>query len=164
MEQQEVPGGDPSQAIDLVITSLLRAHISVTNAERQALWQYYSVMLLANAILLGFFVQLQTPTRLQIYFASGFGWVLCMAWLAVTVSGWRRFLWRLEVSRTFLWARFNAIDEDANPLNIDIHWPGPRGGWIFAMAVIVIGLFMLAYTFVLAHHLYYMFIFFEGPR
>jgi hypothetical protein len=164
VEQREVPGGDSSQAIDLVLTTLLHAHISVTNAERQALWQYYSGMLLANAILLGFFAQLQTPTRLQVYFASGFGWALCLAWLVVIVSGWRRFLWRLEMSRTFLWARFNAIDEDANPLNIDFHWPGPRGGWMFAMAVAIIGLFMLAYTFLLAHHLYYMFIFFEGPR
>jgi hypothetical protein len=32
------------------------------------------------------------------------------------------------------------------------------------MAVFVIVLFMLAYAFVLAHHLYYTMIFFEGPR
>jgi hypothetical protein len=93
MEQQEASRRDPSQAVDLVITSLLNAHVAVINADRQALWQRYSAMLLANSVLLGFFTQIQTPTRLQVYFASGFGVVLCMAWLVLTVHGFRLFLW-----------------------------------------------------------------------
>ena len=165
MEQQKVSGGEPSQPIDLVITSLLNAHIAVTNAERQALWQHYLAMLLANAILLGFFTQIQTPTRLQVYFTSGFGGVLCMAWLVATVSGFRQFLRRLEVSRNFLWAKFDAVDDYANPLNIGVEWDQrAKGGWMFRMALVVIGLFTLAYIFLLGHHLYYVFIFFEGPR
>jgi hypothetical protein len=165
MEQQEASRREPSQAVDLVITSLVNAHVSIINTERQALWQRYSAMLLANAVLLGFFTQLQPPTRLQVYFASGFGLVLCLAWLVLTVHGFRLFLMRLDLSSRFAWSELSALDEYANPITIGIDWVGgPRGGWMFRKALIVIGLFMLAYTFLLAHHFYYIFIFFEGPR
>jgi uncharacterized membrane protein YczE len=154
MERQEFSPAGQSQSVDLVSTSLLAAHIALITAERQALWQRYTALLLANAILLGFFTQLQAPTKLQVYFASGFGVVLCLAWLVSTISGMR--LARL---------RSNPSALDADPLFIDIRQAElSRGEWFFRMAIVIIGLFMLGYGFLLAHYLYYMFFFIEGRR
>jgi hypothetical protein len=159
---------------NLTIASLLNAHIVTISSERQALWLRYTAMLLANALLYGFFIQLQAPTTLQIGFAAGFGWVLCMAWLVLTVSGFRSFMLQLDAASAFAEPRLEAIHEFANPINsyrtsdpilIGIQWREPRReSWQLRAMVFVIFLFMLAYAFWLAHHLYYMFIFVEGPR
>lgn len=163
MERQEFSPAGQSQSVDLVSTSLLAAHIALITAERQALWQRYTALLLANAILLGFFTQLQAPTKLQVYFASGFGVVLCLAWLVSTISGMRLSLFRLNMSSRVAWVDPSALD--AHPLFIDIRQAElSRGEWFFRMAIVIIGLFMLGYVFLLAHYLYYMFFFIEGRR
>ena len=163
MERQEFSPAGRSQSVNLVSTSLLAAHIALITAERQALWQRYTALLLANAILLGFFTQLQAPTKLQVYFASGFGVVLCLAWLVSTISGRRLSLLRLDASSHFAWEKLGVLD--ANPLLIDLQRAqGAQGDWVFRMALVIIGLFMLGYMFVLAHYLYYMFFFLEGRR
>jgi hypothetical protein len=79
MEQPGVPRADQLRSVDLMNTSLVNAHIALITAERQVLWQRYTALLLANTILLGFFTQFQAPTKLQVYFASGFGVALCLA-------------------------------------------------------------------------------------
>jgi hypothetical protein len=165
MERQEFSSEDQSRSVDLVITSLVNAHISLINAERQALWQRYTALLLANAILLGFFTHLQATTRFQVYFASGFGVALCLAWLVSTISEMRLFLIRLDVSSRFARSELSAFKRYANPLTIDIQRvQGSQGRGFFRMAIVIIGLFMLGYMFLLAHYLYYMFFFVEGPR
>jgi hypothetical protein len=158
----------------MTIASLLNAHIVAISSERQALWLRYTAMLLANALLYGLLMQAQAPTTFQVGFAAGFGWALCMAWLVLTISGFRLFILQLEAASAFAKQQLEAIDEHANPVNLDeysnplvvgIQWRGPRRAlWQFRMMVFVIVLFMLAYAFCLAHHLYYMFIFVEGPR
>jgi hypothetical protein len=163
MEQQDFPPADHSRSVDLVSTSLLAAHIALITAERQALWQRYTALLLANAILLGFFTQLQAPTKIQVYFVSGFGVALCLAWLISTISGMRLSVFRLDAAGRFAWSELSALEEDANPLLIDIQLaPWSQGDWGFRMAIAIIGLFMLGYLFVLVHYLYYMFFFVEG--
>jgi hypothetical protein len=166
---------DAHQAyFNTTIASLLNAHIVTISSERQALWLRYTAMLLANALLYGFFMQLQAPTTLQVGFAAGFGWALCIAWLALTVSGFRSFMVQLDAASAFASTQLEAIHEFANPLSsyrysnpllFGIQWRGPRRtpGQLRTM-IFVIVLFMLAYAFWLAHHLYYMFIFVEGPR
>ena len=48
---------------------------------------------------------------------------------------------------------------------ISVQWREPRSTrWQFRAMVFVIVLFMLAYAFWLTHHIYYIFVFFEGPR
>jgi hypothetical protein len=160
--------------LNMTIASLLNAHIVTISSERQALWLSYMAMLLANALLYGFFMQLKAPTTLEVGFAAGFGWALCMAWLALTVSGFRSFIVQLDAASAFAEPQLEAIDEFANPVNSyrygnpllsGIQWHGPRRapGQLRTM-VFVIVLFMLAHAFWLAHHLYYMFMFVEGPR
>jgi hypothetical protein len=165
MEEQRLVTRNHSPSDDAVIMNLLDAHISMINSERQALWQSYASMLVANAIILGIFSREQGPTPLQLYFASAFGLALSTAWLILTVNGFATFFMRLEASRHFSWTQLTALGEYANPFSIDGHWAQmPRGRWMFRMAVFIIILFMLAYIFLLAHYLYYTLVFFEGPR
>ena len=169
MEEQRLPMRDHmrdhSPFADSVLMSLLDAHISIINSERQAIWQCYAAMLVANAIILGIFSREQAPTTLQVYFASGFGLSLCMAWLVLTVKGFAMFFMRLDASSHLSWTQLAALGEYANPFRIDAHWAQmPRARWIFRMAVFIIVLFMLAYTFLIVHYLYYTLVFFEGPR
>ena len=165
-EQQTYP--------NMTIASLLDAHIATINSERQAVWLRYMAMLLTNALLYGSFTQLQAPTTLQTVFAAGFGLALCMAWLVLTINSFRLFTLQLNAASRFARLQLATISEHANPVNIEqsldptllsFQWRVPRRNrWQFRTMVFVIVLFMLAYTFWLAHHLYYIFIFLEGPR
>jgi hypothetical protein len=157
----------------LTIASLLNAHIATINSERQALWLRFTAMLLANALLYGFSLQLQAPTTLQAAFVAGFGWALCMAWLVLTISGFRLFSLQIDAASRFAQEQLEGIDEYANPVNllytnsmiIGIQWRVPRRPlWQFRAMVFVIVLFMLAYASWLTHHIYYIFVFVEGPR
>jgi hypothetical protein len=159
---------------NMTIASLLNAHIVTISSERQTLWLCYTAMVLANALMYGFLMQLQAPTTLQVGFTAGFGWALCMAWLALTIHGFRSFILQLDAASAFAKPQLEAIHQFANPVNsysysdpilIGIQWRRPRRGpWQLRTMVFVIVLFMLAYAFWLVHHLYYMFIFVEGPR
>jgi hypothetical protein len=164
MEEPRFSMRDQLRSADVMLIRLLEAHILILNSERQALWQTYGAMLLANAIILGVFPRQQGPTPLHVYFASGFGLALCLAWLVLTINGFARFFMRLDASSHFSWSQLADLGEYANPFDIDNHWASRlRGRRMFRMAVFVIVLFMLAYVFLLAHHLYYTLVFFEGP-
>jgi hypothetical protein len=70
MEEERAPERDQQAYTNmtiarLTIASLLNAHIATINSERQALWLCFTAMLLANALLYGFSLQLQAPTTLQ---------------------------------------------------------------------------------------------------
>jgi hypothetical protein len=165
MGEQRFSMKQQSPSVDVVLMSLFYAHVSIINSERQAIWQGYAAMLVANAIILGIFAREQALTMLQMSSVSGFGLALCMAWLVLTISGFTTFFMRLDASRRFSWSQLAALDEYANPFNLDAHWAQlPRRRWILGTAVFVIVLFMLAYALLLAHHVYYTMIFFEGPR
>jgi hypothetical protein len=174
MEEKRSLDRDQQAYSDVTIARLLNVHIAALNSERQVLWLGYTAMLLANALLYGFFIQLEAPTTLQAAFAAGFGWALCMAWLVLTISGFRLFSLQVDAASRFAKPQLEGIDEYANPVNllwetdpmlIGIQWRVPRKPrWQFRAMVFIIALFMLAYGFGLAHHLYYIFVFVEGPR
>jgi hypothetical protein len=164
MEEPRLSMRDQSVSADVVIIRLLEAHISILNSERQALWLTYAAMLLANALTLGMFPRQQGPLTLHVYFASGFGLALCTAWLVLTISGFAMFFMRLDASSHFSWSQLADLGDYANPFEIDGDWAHRlRARWMFRMAIFVIVLFMLAYAFLLAQHLYYTIVFFEGP-
>jgi hypothetical protein len=158
----------------LTTASLLNAHIATINSERQCLWLRFTAMLLANALLYGFFLQLQAPTTLQAVFAAGFGWALCMTWLILTIGSYHLLISQLEAAGAFAKFQLAAISKYANPVNIELdaepiligfEWRrSRRNQWQFLTMVFVIVLFMLAYAFWLIHHIYYIFVFVEGPR
>jgi hypothetical protein len=174
MEERRAPERGQQEYTNITIASLLNAHIATVNSERQALWLRFTAMLMANALLYGFSQQLQAPTTLQAAFAAGFGWALCMAWLVLTISGFRLFNLQIDAASRFAKPQLDRIDEYANPVNllwytnplvIGVEWREPRRPrWQFRAMVFVILLFMLAYAFWLGHHIYYIFVFIEGPR
>jgi hypothetical protein len=174
MEERRAPERGQKEYTNIMIASLLNAHIATINSERQALWLRFTAMLIANALLHGFSQQLQAPTTLQAAFTAGFGWALCMAWLVLTISGFRLFSLQLDAASRFARRQLEEIDEYANPVNllwhtnpmiISVQWREPRSArWQFRAMVFVIVLFMLAYAFWLTHHIYYIFVFAEGPR
>ena len=164
MEQQQVTNSVRLPMVDTGIASLFNTQIAMIHLEQQALWQRYTAMLVAEAILVGSFGWVQAPTALQVYFASGLGLALCIAWLVTTVSGYKLYVTRLEVASHFALVYLARFGEHANPI-AGSQWRYRRkNGWVLWMALCVIGLFMLAHAFFLAHHLYYRFLFFEGPR
>jgi hypothetical protein len=163
MEQQKVTDGTRLPGVDLGIASLFNTQIAMLHVEQQALWQRYTAMLVTEAILVGSFGWVQAPTASQVYFASGFGWALCMAWLVTTINGYRLCVTRLDVVNHFAWVYLARFGEHVNPIAGGQGRYQRRNGWIVWMALCVIGLFMLAHTFILAHHLYYRFLFVEGP-
>jgi hypothetical protein len=179
MEEERAPERDQQAYINmtiarLTVASLLNAHIATINSERQALWLRFTAMLLANALLYGFSLQLQAPTTLQAAFVAGLGWALCLAWLVLTISGFRLFSLQIDAASQFAQRQLEGIDEYANPVNllwhtnpmiIGIQWRVPRRPqWQLRAMVFVIVLFMLAYAFWVTHHIYYIFVFVEGPR
>ena len=164
MEQQQVTNSVRLPMVDTGIASLFNTQIAMIHLEQQALWQRYTAMLVAEAILVGSFGWVQAPTALQVYFASGLGLALCIAWLVTTVSGYKLYVMRLDVASHFTLLYLARFDEHVNPID-GSHWRYRRkNGGILWMALCVIGLFMLAHAFVLVHYLYYRLLFFEGPR
>ena len=79
MEQQQVTNSVRLPMVDTGIASLFNTQIAMIHLEQQALWQRYTAMLVAEAILVGSFGWVHTLTAFQVYFASGFGVVLCLA-------------------------------------------------------------------------------------
>jgi hypothetical protein len=164
MEQQKVTNGVRVPVVDIGIASLFNAQIAMIHLEQQALWQRYTAMLVAEAILVGSFGWVQAPTTFQVYFASGFGVALCMAWLVTTVSGYKLCVRRQNKVSHFTLIYLASFSEHVNPV-VESQWLYRRkNSWIFWMALCVIALFMLTHAFILAHYLYYRLLFFEGPR
>jgi len=164
MEQPQVTNSARLPVVDAGIASLFNTQIAMLHVEQQALWQRYTGMLVAEAILVGSFGWVQAPTALQVYFAAGLGLALCLAWLVTTVSGCKLYVTRLDMASHFALVYLARFGEHTSPI-AGSQWRHRRkNGWILWMALCVIGLFILAHVFVLVHYLYYRFLFFEGPR
>ena len=164
MEQQQVTNSTRLPAVDIGLASLFNTQITMIHLEQQTLWQRYTAMLVTEAILVGTFEWVQAPTAFQVYFASGFGLALCLAWLIITVSGYKLCVMRLDVASHFTLVYLARFGEHVNPIAGGQWRYRRKNGWILWMALCVIGLFMLGHAFVLAHYLYYRFLFVEGPR
>jgi hypothetical protein len=164
MEQQKVTNGARLPGVDIGIASLFHAQIAMLHVEQQALWQRYTAMLVAEAILVGSFGWVQAPTALQVYFAAGLGLALCLAWWVTTVSGYKLYVTRLDVTSHFALVYLARFGEHINPI-AGSQWRYRRkNGWVLWMALCVIGLFMLAQAFVLAHYLYFITVHFFSAK
>lgn len=140
-----------NQYSDIALMGLFNSHISIINSERQAIWQRYNTMLLGNTIVFGFLAGAQQRTTLEVCFGTFFGLLLCAAWLVLTVSGWILFTMRVDVAGRFSWP---TLDKEANPILTGFRYrSGTKGGWIYRMAVFVIVLFIVGYTFLVVDYL-----------
>lgn len=137
------------QYADIALTGLFNAHTAIINSERQAIWQRYNVMLIANAIVLGFIAG-GTRTKEEIIAGAFFGFMLCVGWWVITASGWGLLAMRIERALHFQWQGF---DPSINPFGISIvYGRGSIGGMIYYVALTVIVLFMFGYTYIGVGH------------
>lgn len=103
--------GDLKEHTDIAQTSLFNSCVSVVNSERNAIWQRYSTMLIANSIIIGFLVKHEFSQSLYVLAGSLLGICLCILWFLITEDGWRFFGLYSELAGRFQWPN---IDEDIN--------------------------------------------------
>jgi hypothetical protein len=117
------------------MTALFSSHVAMLNSERQAIWQRYSAMLVANSFFLAF-LDRQRPG-----FGAIVGLVLCAAWGITTWSGYRLFFQQITGIEEF---EFPGPPPARNPIVVSADYV--RGGdWIYRMAFTVVALFAVAY-------------------
>ncbi|MDP3735162.1 MAG: hypothetical protein Q8R39_01910 [bacterium] len=133
------------QYSDISLTGLFTAHTALINSERQAIWQRYNVMLIANAVIFGFLAG-GVRTAMEVGFGMSFGLLLCAIWWVITREGWVLIGMQTDRADQFVWT---ALDRDANPFRIALAYEsGVRGGRIYNMAKMVIYLFATGYLFI----------------
>ena len=137
------------QYADIALTGLFNVHAGQINSERQAIWQRYNIMFGANSILFAF-LALGSRSKSELFVGALFGVMLCTAWWAITVSGWRLIRVRIEVALQFQWQGLNAV---ANPFEAGVYGRGIAGGMIYYVAISVIAFFILWHTLVLIYSL-----------
>ncbi len=139
------------QYSDISLTGLFNAHTAIINSERQAIWQRYNVLLLANAVIFGFLSGAGRTTT-EVLFGMSFGLSFCAVWWIITREGWRLLTTRRDKAAQFIWP---ALDREANPFEIGIVYErGLMGGRIYQMAVTVIALFVVGYVFLAVSRLW----------
>lgn len=121
------------------MTGLFGAQVSVFNSERQAIWQRYNAMLIANSFILAF------SGRAQPALWAIVGICLCFAWAILTWSGFRFFFMQMTELQRFKWP---GPPEVQNPIEVSFRYRQSRD-WIYWMALSVIALFSFAYLYVL---------------
>ena len=103
--------GDKEKHTDIAQTGLFNACISVVNSERSAVWQRYSTMLIANSIIIGFWVKHESGQSLHVVAGSVLGLFLCILWWLITEDGWRFFNLYSNIAGRFRWSH---IDNEVN--------------------------------------------------
>lgn len=141
------PTGNPvsGQYSDIAFTSLFNAHVAIINSERQAIWQRYSAMIIANSIVLALASLAQLPSEQKVLFTLILGLPLCSIWYFMTVSGYRLFLMEVRRAQEFIWV---GLGEKINPFTVALEYErGKPGGFIFRASLFVIAWFVLGYLY-----------------
>ena len=131
---------------DIALTGLFNAHVALLNSERQAIWQRYNVMVLANSLIVVFLTQGDREKN-EIILAAIFGLLLCFVWWKISSEGWKVFSAYRNLGLRFSWAQFDTKDnKESNPLALHLEVENKRmGGPILLYARFIILLFMGIY-------------------
>jgi hypothetical protein len=142
---------------DIALTALYNAHVSLINSERQATWQRFNIMLLANSLLIGLMSQ-KSELSLGIVIGMLFGLVLCFLWWKLIRQSYLVFNMYADDAMRFFWPKYDGTNltyknSKTNPVRIHSNYenrePGENqdsGGKILAYAQGVIALFALGYA------------------
>jgi hypothetical protein len=151
---------------DIAMTNLFNGYLSLINFERQALWQRYQAILLANSIILtmvsGFLkevlqdrVEGKEPPQiigLDVVAVVVFGMLLCVAWLYMTRTARKSFEAWVEKGKQFAWkgigTQYQMFFDPINPLLDDVQQK--RRTRILQYAGLIPVLFIFGYM-----HLFY---------
>jgi hypothetical protein len=126
---------------DDALTALFNAHIALANNEEQTTWQRYNIMLVANSIIIGSYLQNKELFYINEIVLSLFGLLLCVAWYSIHNSGRSYHARWMQLSRRFHWISIN----DANPIMEIFRNPLDEQGVISCWSNRVIFLFGLLY-------------------
>ena len=96
---------------DIAQTGLYNATILIVNSERNAVWQRYSAMLIANSVVFGFLAKQNVYQEVFTIAGSALGIVLCFFWWLLTEDGWKFFDIYSKLAMRFKWPN---IGEDLN--------------------------------------------------
>ena len=91
---------------DSTMTALFNAYVTLTNSERQTIWQRYSVMLIANTFVFGF-LRISKQSDVEVLIGSVFGLLLCCAWMIIQVTGYKAYNTWIEIAKKFQWDIMN---------------------------------------------------------
>jgi hypothetical protein len=97
---------------DIAQVGLYNATVSIVNSERNAVWQRYSAMLIANSIVFGFLAKQSVDQTSFIIPGSILGIMLCFFWWLLTEDGWKFFNIYSEQATRFKWPKLG--DDDIN--------------------------------------------------
>jgi hypothetical protein len=125
---------------DTALTQLYSCYIQLINSERQAIWQRFAAMIMANSFLIGFLSRDNT-TGVAIA-VTGCGFAVTIFWLLMTVRAWVHFFRLYKAAQAFSWLAFPGI----NPTLIDL--PGSYTWWrdiVFLSALATIAVFLFLY-------------------
>jgi hypothetical protein len=97
------------------MTALFTAHVLLFNQEVAGLWQRYTSMLLANAVLFSVFALRDHRTNQEVVITLVLGLALCTAWGVITWTGsaYQR-IW-IEAAERFTWGEPDAAARPVNP-------------------------------------------------
>ena len=138
---------DPTKNLsDAAMTTLFQTHIAIAINSANLVWQRFSIMLAANAIIFGFLANKSAPATIDVVFGSLFGLVLCVLWYVLIASEWNFFQRWMSLSRRFT---FPTLLSEANPHREIFNNPIPHAGAARWAVYGVIGLFTFAYAFLL---------------
>lgn len=101
---------------DIALTGLFSAHITLFTQEVQWFWRHYHLMLLANSLIFGFFLNLKDPNPSLACFGLLFGLAFCYLWwkMARTASEYQD-IWQ-EAAQRFSWPDFDTGGRPSNPI------------------------------------------------
>lgn len=134
-----------NQYTDISLTNLIGLHVNQVNSERQAIWQRYTAMLVANSILF-IFSRNGNRDAIDVFFGILVGIVLCIFWIWITLIGWEIFDMRWRSSMKFEWEK---LSEKAHPFNVSIQYHEKfKGDIIKKISVWVICIFIAGYVYV----------------
>src|SRR5262249_13797225 len=109
-EAYEVHPSEPNNRYtDAAMMTFFHTHISVAMNSANLVWQRFNIMVLANAIILGF---LSNKKDYAIVFGSLLGLLLCACWYGLISSEWEYFQRWMELSRRFT---FHELSMEPNP-------------------------------------------------
>lgn len=101
----EAPSCDDNEMIhtDIAQIGLYNATLSIVNSERNAVWQRYSAMLIANSIVFGFIAKQNADQAAFTIPGTIFGIILCYFWWLLTEDGWKYFNIYSKIAMRFTW-------------------------------------------------------------
>lgn len=139
-----LPTGQPGpQYSDIALTNIFATHAAAINSQRQALWQIFAAMVVANS----FPLSLLATGIIRGWAAATVGIagvVLCLAWHRLNHYSWQIFWMRLEDVRKYSWPARPRIP---NPFVIvkELEAGIRPGEPIYRVSLVVIFTFLFLY-------------------